>query len=289
MDLGDPRGSVQFSLNLQEPGLVVGESCREERLTRKKVRRGNLGPLDGSGGPVLRPAYPRVRHHTLRLATIFRLVALKYDRCHGAPASSMGMTARSRSVVWVVPGPNPDRDDRPRDGAGPGGQRESPAFPGPGLREPLDREPGGRLSGGSSSPLNTTGPAGVGSSFRALPPGEAGPVPLDGRSERKAPELGDLPRDSLSLLYELERHHGTFEVLLLLYLRGSASKSQMRRWLRPGQEALESSLGSLTRAGLARCDPSGSFPFRKTYRLTARGTALVETPLSSWPRLIAST
>ena len=116
--------------------------------------------------------------------------------------------------------------------------------------------------------------------------GALGWVPRLSGSDRERVEPRDLPRPSLALLYELERHRGSFEVLLLLYLRGSATKSLMRRWLRPGQEALAGSTACLVQSGLVRCETSRTFPFARTYRLTERGTALVETPLCRWSRVI---
>lgn len=88
------------------------------------------------------------------------------------------------------------------------------------------------------------------------------------------------------MLYDLERHHGSFEILLVLHQLGPSTVSRLRKILRPGQEALESSLSTLSGIGLVRCEPKGRFPFSKTYWLTGRGRALAEAPLCSWPSVV---
>ena len=99
------------------------------------------------------------------------------------------------------------------------------------------------------------------------------------------------PRDGLPLINQLEHHRGSFEILLLLYEeqlgseRGLASPSHMRHRLRIGQEAIDGALACLVQLGLAVLDTQQAFPFAKRYRLTERGTALVERPLHSWSRV----
>jgi DNA-binding HxlR family transcriptional regulator len=92
-----------------------------------------------------------------------------------------------------------------------------------------------------------------------------------------------LPGDSYSSLYELERHRGTFEILLLLYSVPSATRYLMRQRVWSGQLAFEGALRNLIRLGLVRCEPASSFPFTRSYWLTERGNKLVVTPMSLWP------
>ena len=88
----------------------------------------------------------------------------------------------------------------------------------------------------------------------------------------------DFDHEALLLVGYLERNHGTFQILLLIHRDGSASTSEMRRRLKPGQEAIDSALISLVEAGLVGCESVGTFPFSNSYRLTELGRALVETP-----------
>lgn len=205
-----------------------------------------------------------------------------------APLAPIGeMTARIRRVVWVVPGSTPGRDTRPKEDS-PAGDRAfdhgyswegPPAAPDPGIPPPRATAVASFRGG---TPPSIPEPR-VGSPLEIT----RGPEPYRGRGEGSPLALSRTAGHPFSLLYELERHRGAFEVLVLLYGRGASTKSDMRRRLRPGQEALESSLACLTRTGLACCEPSSSFPFGKVYRLTELGTALVETPLCGWHRLIA--
>lgn len=88
--------------------------------------------------------------------------------------------------------------------------------------------------------------------------------------------------DSSGSVVELERHRGSLSVLLLLYAEGRASKSRMRQQLEPGQEAIDGAVKCLARLGLVRCESARGFPFSQFIFLTARGRALVETPMHSW-------
>jgi DNA-binding MarR family transcriptional regulator len=111
------------------------------------------------------------------------------------------------------------------------------------------------------------------------------------RNHLSAP-LAARPRSSLlgalPLINQLEHHRGSLEILLLLYERDSererswASPSQMRGRLKIGQEAIDGALACLVQLGLVVLDPQQLFPFANRYRLTERGTALVERPLHAW-------
>lgn len=87
-----------------------------------------------------------------------------------------------------------------------------------------------------------------------------------------------------SLLHELE-HVGTLQIVMLLDREGRANSYRMRRQLPAGQKALDSALGSLTRARLVLSFKTGAFPFSTTYQLTERGKALAKT-MRSWPEIL---
>jgi hypothetical protein len=92
--------------------------------------------------------------------------------------------------------------------------------------------------------------------------------------------------DSFSVLYELEHHRGALEILLLLNRQDLATKSTLRQHLRPGPEALGGAIRSLLKLDLVETFAVQTFPFAKTYRLTGRGKAILDSPLPSWPSLI---
>lgn len=89
-------------------------------------------------------------------------------------------------------------------------------------------------------------------------------------------------RDPLSLLWQLEQHRGSFQILLFLYKQKSASTSRLRSRLKSGQVSIESSLQSLVRLGFVERNCDSEFPFTKAYSLTRRGVSLIETPPRSW-------
>jgi DNA-binding HxlR family transcriptional regulator len=197
------------------------------------------------------------------------------------------MTARHRRVVRVEPGTTSDR----RDTVG----REVPPVDKPRFSRPLNGLRGlDERSTGSEDRLEGLGLAGG----RMTSPGLERSMRLSGSVSRlpeTKPEVlagqGGEPRvsirDPFPLLHELEHHRGTFEILLLLYRERSASPSQLRRRLKSGQEALDAALDGLNRLGLINIDPVRGFPFTKTYRLTERGRALIETPMGSWFRVLS--
>jgi DNA-binding HxlR family transcriptional regulator len=87
-------------------------------------------------------------------------------------------------------------------------------------------------------------------------------------------------------VYELERHRGSFEIILFLFQNSSCSKSRLRASLKPAQEAIDRSLATLVRLRLAAMNPSPVFPFAKEYRLTERGQQLAISPIYMWPDLL---
>lgn len=89
-------------------------------------------------------------------------------------------------------------------------------------------------------------------------------------------------RDPLSILYEIERYRGSFEILLFLYQEGATSASRLRQRLRPGPGALQRALLHLEEIGAVRHLQAHSFPFTKSYKLSDWGKDLVETPLRTW-------
>jgi len=88
------------------------------------------------------------------------------------------------------------------------------------------------------------------------------------------------------VLYKLERHRGTFEVLLRLYRHGPAGKYRLRCELKPGQRALNGAIRSLEEMGLVESTREPAFPFVETYGLTTLGRQLLELPLPSWIALL---
>jgi len=92
-------------------------------------------------------------------------------------------------------------------------------------------------------------------------------------------------QDLFTTLNRIERHHGGFQILLYLSGHGSASKTEMRRRLRPGQLAIDASLASLVTLGFVACERSDSFPWAQLYALTTRGKSAVDTPISQWSQL----
>ena len=198
------------------------------------------------------------------------------------------MTARVERAVRVVPGTIADREDP---GAGNGqtidGQLSPEVLQ---LRRGIDA---------SRSELGTPSEVLKSTALESLNPRlEANPrrAAQDTRQAAARNHLSASPvacprgslRDTLPLVNQLERHRGSFEILLLLYKEGLgrerslASPSLMRRRLRIGQEAIDGALGCLVELGLVILDPQQAFPFAKRYRLTERGKVLVDRPLHSW-------
>lgn len=87
-------------------------------------------------------------------------------------------------------------------------------------------------------------------------------------------------------IYELERHRGFLEVLVLLSQNGRVSKRQIQSNIKAGREAMDRCLETLEVLGLARLHSSASFPFSKLYFLTDRGQLLVSSPISVWPAIL---
>jgi DNA-binding HxlR family transcriptional regulator len=112
------------------------------------------------------------------------------------------------------------------------------------------------------------------------------PVPIQPDSIEGERASTSLEGDALSMLYALERHRGTLEVLLLLYAEGTATRSRLRAKLRPGAEAIDGALAGLGRLGLITSDHLRTFPFTRTYRLTERGEELLDAPLRRLPAML---
>jgi len=89
-----------------------------------------------------------------------------------------------------------------------------------------------------------------------------------------------------SMVNDLEHYRGTFQILLFLYREGPSTAYRMRQHLRPGPEAIQSSLKYLTRTRLVRPSRSLSFPFGRSYELTDWGRDLVESPVRAWPYVL---
>jgi len=92
--------------------------------------------------------------------------------------------------------------------------------------------------------------------------------------------------DPYLVLSKLERHRGTFEVLLRLYRHGPAGRYRLRCELKPGQRALNAALRNLEEMGLVASTREPAFPFVETYGLTTLGRQLLEIPLPSWIALL---
>ncbi len=88
-----------------------------------------------------------------------------------------------------------------------------------------------------------------------------------------------------ALIYSLEQHRGSFEILLLLDREGMASKYRMREQLMPRQQALDSAVRCLERMGLVELERGLKFPFEKRYHLTGRGKEFAAT-IRAWPQVL---
>jgi DNA-binding HxlR family transcriptional regulator len=190
------------------------------------------------------------------------------------------VTARGERAARAGPGTVSDRRGTVTMASSESSSRDSPTLTSKQclvhipVRESTPRDPNTAIAGGRilGPPL---GLAAEGTTFSQA-------RPLSRRAELSEQEVRESSTSTFSILYELDHHRGTLEILWLLYREESASKSRMRRKLRPAQKAIESSLEGLVRMKLIDCESVRSFPFSKTYRLTERGRILVETPLSSW-------
>jgi DNA-binding HxlR family transcriptional regulator len=197
------------------------------------------------------------------------------------------LTTRNARVVRVAPGTTLDRYDSTRPSRltaplkvlskvsahdhVPGTAQEASA-PGPSM-VPL---PGDRLT--SPAPMATPVWAQSSAGVR---------VAKEIASARQAPGGHSASKRRYVIMYLLEEHRGTLEILLLLLHERTASKSRMRAQLRPGPEALDGALRSLHLLDLVESQLVRVFPFGRTYRLTERGEALLATSLGSWPGVIA--
>ncbi len=89
-------------------------------------------------------------------------------------------------------------------------------------------------------------------------------------------------------VYELERHRGALEILLFLGLGGPASMSKLRRRLFPGPEAFIGAARSLERLGFIVCEQDTQFPFSKIYKLTGKGSAVIDKGPVSWAEILVT-
>lgn len=89
--------------------------------------------------------------------------------------------------------------------------------------------------------------------------------------------VDDAPaREFLSLLGELESHHGALRTLYLLSIYGELTAYQLRKSFPIGQRALSGALTSLDRAQLITARREKPFPYLRAtaYRLSASGEIL---------------
>jgi DNA-binding HxlR family transcriptional regulator len=110
-------------------------------------------------------------------------------------------------------------------------------------------------------------------------------VPQESLPRRNQHQFESGTGEPFSILYVLEQHRGTLEILLLLSRENGVTKSRFRQRLRPVQVALNGALTSLERLGLVEAQSTDMFPFGRTYHLTDRGMALLAAPLRDWPFL----
>jgi DNA-binding HxlR family transcriptional regulator len=190
---------------------------------------------------------------------------------------------RNRRSVRVVPGATDDR--REDEGREPAQRNERPQYRSPGIGPRLPSDPNSFSCG-----PNVTGRRGeFGRRVRpGTPPNPAnGPSTSEGdrATNSQLPAHSSASLDTLQLLHELSGR-ATIQTWLFLYWEGHANASQMRRLLKPGQDAIDGALGRLVRMGLAEHETLRSFPFTKVYSLTKRGRKLAETPIPSWPNIV---
>jgi DNA-binding HxlR family transcriptional regulator len=190
------------------------------------------------------------------------------------------MTSRTQRVVCVVPGTITDRQDRCQQELE--GENSSQSVVGSASRPARDLVK--FVSGVPFSHSNRTvdsprdGPLVI-LPAHANPAARTTTAPL----RRNGAEWSQSP---ISLLYMLEQHRGSFEILFQLHLVGPSNPSRLRRRLGPGQEALDSALGSLVALGLVTKAHQDTFPFATSYGLTPRGEELVTSPLSDWASVL---
>jgi hypothetical protein len=197
------------------------------------------------------------------------------------------VTARPARVVRVAPGTTLDRHDNTRQSRPANGL--SPSLKVATQEQVVGAAPKVGVLGSATVVLAGECPA------SAVSPGPS--VSNDpSAGDRIAKEVVSVLQDSdlhasfqqrYAILYLLEEHRGTLEILLLLLHESNASKSRMRAQLRPGPEALDGALHSLHVLDLVESQLVRTFPFGRTYRLTERGQVLLTTSLGSWPGVIA--
>jgi DNA-binding MarR family transcriptional regulator len=174
---------------------------------------------------------------------------------------------RHAGVVRVVPGVTSDR----RDTVGHG----SKSFRDPSIAEVKDGDGGPMPSALSFPPDRSCSSLATGSG-RESHPFEA------------APMAALSFRDTMFLLHELGRHGGAYGALSKFYFCGPSPVYDVRKQLGLGQQAVEGVISVLLQLKLIETEPTRPFPYTRSrsYRLTARGRSLMETPMCSWSALL---
>jgi len=204
------------------------------------------------------------------------------------------MTARIKRAVRSAPGDAPDRRGTIE------GERSIPARPciGSNFMESANPSPTGRswvvdvsrgVHKGAARPLGIASvvggvsPRGSGVS----PPWtshEAGNYDRSGvRTVQRRRQFNRTEGSVCSVLYELERHRGSFEILRILSREGPMTRTSIRRRLGPGPGTLDRALRSLVVQELVHLESIRKFPYAKFYGLTERGTRLAYLPVANWP------
>ena len=111
---------------------------------------------------------------------------------------------------------------------------------------------------------------------------------LESSSLETAPAAGIDFRSTLYLFHELGGDPGAYGALLGFYFCGPDTVHGVRRRLGLGQQAVTGVIAVLLRLRLIEAEPNRPFPYvrRRSYRLTVRGRALLDTPMSSWSALV---
>lgn len=87
-------------------------------------------------------------------------------------------------------------------------------------------------------------------------------------------------------LYSIDRSTAALQILVYLHMKGPSSKWEIVHSLKSGRVAVEHSVDMLRRLGLIECVESKAFPFPKIVALTKEGRVLVNSPVTSWPKLL---
>jgi len=194
------------------------------------------------------------------------------------------MTARNERAVRAVPGATSDQ----RDGVGVK-PILTPHFDGLTPCEPQDQ------------PRSTLGPLESLAPLRRQASGRSSGVAVSIRPSFSILEIPSgfhnrvNPEDALesfrvaqSFVRKLETHRGTLELLTLLYSCGPCTLYDVRKSVSVRQRALYGSLKVVLALRLVEAERLHSFPRgrTKTYRLSAKGRALMEPMMQAWLTLL---